>query len=57
MVLPRFASEGFKVMDAPRELWEQLRANYQANKKNSPVENFPNGHLHVDEALSLRHMA
>lgn len=54
MILPRFASEGFKVMDAPKELWQRLRANYQAHKNTPNIENFPNGHLHVDEAHKPR---
>eukprot|EP00747_Dinoflagellata_sp_TGD_P082175 gnl/TRDRNA2_/TRDRNA2_161593_c0_seq1.p1 gnl/TRDRNA2_/TRDRNA2_161593_c0~~gnl/TRDRNA2_/TRDRNA2_161593_c0_seq1.p1 ORF type:complete len:349 (-),score=41.17 gnl/TRDRNA2_/TRDRNA2_161593_c0_seq1:244-1290(-) len=33
MVLPQFTSKGYKLVQAPQELWQELRANYRANRK------------------------
>jgi len=49
MVLPRFTPHGFKVVDGPKELWQQLRKNYNANKRYAPLERFPRSNEHVSE--------
>ena len=50
MILPHFAKEGFKVIDAPKELWQKLRDHYNKMKKKAPFETFPNNNLHKMDA-------
>lgn len=40
MILPRFTPVGFKVMDAPKALWEDLRKNYLNNVDTTDTEEF-----------------